>query len=138
MNIETTLTIAVEEVKQQADQLCMDRETYDSGKVLHALLDAYVHVTEADARETELKEQLETERDEALEKLEAAELLLKEAKRLTRMLFHTWGASRDSRNKVYAILSQSGSGMTADEFADAMSDVDGRIDELNYTLNEDK
>ncbi len=138
MNIETTLTIPTEDVRQQAHLLTMNRDTYESGQVLHQLLDAFMHMHEADKREQELKEQLETERDEAREKLEAAELLLKEAKHLTRMLFHTWGASRDSRNKVYAILSQSGSGKTADEFADAMSDVDGRIDELNYTLNEDK
>jgi hypothetical protein len=137
VNIETTLTIPVSDIQQQAQQLQLSQETYDSGKVLEELVHAYIDSRLASTAWESQKEELETERDEALAKMEAAELLLKEAKHLTRMLFHTWGQARDARGKAYDTLAEKHSDV-ADTLADAMADIDGRIDELNYTLNEDK
>lgn len=135
MNIETILTIPVEDIQQQAERLQMDRETYESGKILEELLGAYIGGRRSEAQWEKDKEELECERDEAQEKLAEAEALLKEARLLTRVLAATWGQARDARGKAYDTLAEKHADV-ADTLADAMADIDGRIDELNYTLNE--
>lgn len=136
MNIETTLTIAVEEVQQQAQRLQMDRETYDSGKVLEELIDAYVAARRSETQWEKDKEELECERDEAQEKQAEAEALLKEARTLVREFAKLWEGHRKLRATAYDTFCETHEQLTS-EVGEMFSDVTGRLDELVHTLDQE-
>lgn len=137
MNIETTLTIPVEDVRVQAQQLCMNRETYDSGKVLETLLDAFVQVESLETEREELKEELETQRDEALEKLADAERKLKEVTGMVKALESAWSEAKATRRLAYDLLDTVPEHKaTAEALLDVLSTVTGRVEELVWTLED--
>lgn len=136
MNIETTLTIAVEEVQQQAERLQMDRETYDSGKVLEELVHAYIDGRLAETEWQKTKEELECERDEALEKQAEAEALLTEARTLVREFAKLWEGHRKLRAAAYDTFCETHEQLTS-EVGEMFSDVTGRLDELVHTLDQE-
>lgn len=136
MFVETTLTIPVEDILQQAQKLQMSRDTYDSGCVLETLITAYVDAKRGEAQWEKDKEELECERDEALEKHAESEALLKEARTLVREFAKLWEGHRKLRATAYDTFCETHEQLTS-EVGEMFSDVTGRLDELVHTLDQE-
>lgn len=135
MNIETTLTIPVEDIIQQAQRLQLDPATHDSGEVLELLVRAYVDARRGETQWEKDKEELETERDEACEAQSDVEDKLKRVVDIAARLVDFWEEGRKLRGKAYDTLAEKDDQL-ASELGDSFSDIASQVAELTELLED--
>lgn len=135
MFVETTLTIPVEDIIQQAQKLQMSRDTYDSGCVLETLITAYVDAKRGEAQWESDKEELECERDEALGDKSDAEDKLTRVVNIASRMVEMWDRDRKLRGKAYDTLAEKDEKFAA-ELGESFSDISSQVAELTELLED--